>query len=54
MGIVVELRLDARRPLTPLISGDANNLGGAEGVGKVHECNADVDFRGLAVGIVAR
>jgi hypothetical protein len=32
-----------------LTSGDANNLVGVEGVEAVHECDADVDFGGLAV-----
>lgn len=36
---------------TPLRSGDANDLGGAEGVEAVHERDADVDFGGLAVGV---
>lgn len=36
---------------TPLTSGDANDLGGAECVEAVHECDADVDFCGLAVGV---
>lgn len=37
--------------LTPLTSGDANDLGGAECVDAVHEGDTDVDFCGLAVGV---
>ena len=34
-----------------MTSGDANDLGSTERVESVHECDADVDFDGLAVGI---
>ena len=34
-----------------MTSGDANDLGGAEGIEAVHECDADVDFGGLAVRV---
>lgn len=50
-GIVAELRLEALLPLTQLPSGDAHDLGGAECVDAVHECDSDVDFCGLAVGL---
>ena len=33
------------------MSGHANDLGGAEGREAVHECDADVDFGGLAVRV---
>ena len=38
-------------PLSPSGSGHADDLGGAEGVEAVDECDADVDFGGLAVGV---
>lgn len=34
-----------------MTSGDANDLGGSEGVEAVHEGDADVDFGGLSVGV---
>ena len=34
-----------------MTSGDANALGGAESVEAVHECDADLDFGGLAVRV---
>ena len=51
MGVVAELHPEARLPLSPVGSGDANDLGGAEGREAVHQGDADVDFGGLAVGI---
>jgi len=33
------------------MSGDANDLGSAKGREAGHECDADVDFGGLAVGV---
>lgn len=51
MGVVAELPPEAWLPLTPLTSCHPNDLGGAEGVEAVHECDADVDFGGLAVGV---
>ena len=38
-------------PLSPLASGHANDLGGAEGVEAVHKVDADLDFGGLAVWV---
>ena len=38
-------------PLSPSGSGHAQDLGGAERIEAVQECNADVDFGGLAVGV---
>ena len=38
-------------PLSPSGSGRADDLGGAEGIEAVDECDADVDFGGLAVGV---
>jgi hypothetical protein len=41
----------ARLPLSPLTLCHADDLGGAKGVEAVHECDADLDFGGLAVGV---
>lgn len=38
-------------PLSPSRSGHADDLGGAESIEAVDECDADVDFGGLAVGL---
>ena len=51
MGVVAEVRHLPHPPLSPLRSGHALDLGGAEGVEAVHEGNADVDFGGLAVRV---
>ena len=37
--------------LSPSGSGRADDLGGAEGIEAVDECDGDVDFGGLAVGV---
>ena len=50
-GVVAEVSLKTRLPLSPLGSGDAFDLGGAECIEAVHECDADLDFCGLAVGV---
>ena len=50
-GIVAELTLEACLPLSPLGSAHAHDLGGAEGREVVHECDADLDFGSLAVGV---
>lgn len=36
-------------PLSPLVLCDTDYVGSAEGVEAVDECDADVDFGGLAV-----
>lgn len=41
----------AQRPISPLNTGHANNLGGAEGVEAVDDGDADLDFCGLAGGV---
>ena len=51
MGIVAELGVKARFPFTPLTSCHALDLGGAECVEAVHECDADVDFGRLSVRV---
>ena len=51
MGIVAELSIEARFPLTPLSSGQALDLGGAECVEAVHKCDAEVNFGGLPVRV---
>lgn len=47
-GVVAELIPKAWPPLSPLLSGHANDPGSAEGRETGHECDADVDFGGLA------
>lgn len=51
MGVVAELPLEARLPLSSLHFGDADDLGGAECIEAVDEGEADVDFGGLAVRV---
>ena len=51
IGVVAEVPLGRLVPLSPAASGHAFDLGGAEFVEAVHECDADVDFGGLAVGV---
>jgi hypothetical protein len=50
-GVVAELTLEARFPLSLLISSHADDFGGAECVEAVDQCDADLDFSGLAVGV---
>ena len=50
-GVAAWLALEARVPLSPLTSGDVNDLGRAVCEKVVHKCDADVDFRSLQVGI---
>lgn len=51
LGVVAEVRLETWDPCPSVVSGHALDLGGAEGVEAVHECDADVDLGGLAVGV---
>ena len=51
MGIVAEVVFETSFPLSPIALGDAFDLSLAEDVEAVHECDADVDFGGLAVGV---
>ena len=51
IGIVAEVRRLPDAPLSPLGSGHAFDLGSAECIETVHECNADLDFGGLAVRV---
>ena len=51
MGIVAEVVFETSLPLSPIALGDAFDLSLAEDVEAVHECDADVDFGGLAVGV---
>ena len=51
VGVVAQLTRKACQLLSPLTSGHADDLSGAEGVEPVYEGNADLDFGGLAVGI---
>ena len=50
-GIVAEVVFETSFPLSPIALGDAFDLSLAEDVEAVHECDADVDFGGLAVGV---
>ena len=51
VGIVAEVVFETSFPLSPIALGDAFDLSLAEDVEAVHECDADVDFGGLAVGV---
>lgn len=51
IGIVAELALEACLPLSPPNLGDADDLSGAECVEAVDECDVNMDFGGLAVGV---
>ena len=51
LGVVAELTFQGEFPLTPLTSCHAIDLGGAERVEAVHECDTDVDFGCLSVGV---
>ena len=48
---VAEVVFETSFPLSPIALGDAFDLSLAEDVEAVHECDADVDFGGLAVGV---
>lgn len=50
-GIVAEPGVEAGLPLTPLISGHAFDLCGAECVEAVHQCHTDVDFGRLPIPV---
>ena len=54
LGVVAKRQLEAARPLSSLTSGDADDLGCAEGVEAVHERDADEDLGGLTVGVSRR
>ena len=51
MGIVAERRVEACLPLSLSGSGHADDLSGAECVEAIHECDAEMDFGGLAIGV---
>lgn len=50
-GVVAQLGLRPSSPLSAFSSGDAEDLGRAEGREAVHEGDAGVDLGGLAVGV---
>lgn len=48
---VAQISVRAEGPLSRGLSGDGLDLGPAEGREAVHDCDADLDFGGLAVGV---
>lgn len=50
-GVVAEFRAGSEFPLSRTGLSYALNLGSAEGIEAVHQCDADVDFGGLTIGI---
>ena len=50
-GVVAQISVWAEGPLSRGSSGDRLDLGPAEGREAVHDCDADLDFGGLAVGV---
>ena len=50
-GHCCEVVFETSLPLSPIALGDAFDLSFAEDVEAVHECDADVDFGGLADGV---
>ncbi|BAQ70588.1 integrase catalytic region [Rhodovulum sulfidophilum] len=51
-GVVAQLKFGDEFALSHLSSGDGFDLGPAEGREGVHDCDADVNFGGLAFGVL--
>ena len=51
IGVVAEFRAGSEFPLSRTGLSYALNLGSAEGIEAVHQCDADLDFGGLTIGI---